>query len=113
MSTVEPTGQAPFGARVLRGKSVVPRLLVLPAVLIVAATTLYPAIWSLWISLHSWFPAQGTGRVWVGLENYKELLSSDRFWHAMKNLAYYVIVGVGVEMVLGIALALAVYEFVK
>jgi multiple sugar transport system permease protein len=113
MSTVEPTLKRPVASRVLSGQTLVPRLLVLPAVLIVALTTLYPAVWSLWISLHSWFPTQGTGRIWVGLENYKDILGSDRFWHAMKNLAYFVVVGVGVQMVLGIALALALYEFVK
>jgi multiple sugar transport system permease protein len=113
MSTVEPTLKRPVASRVLSGQTLVPRLLVLPAVLIVALTTLYPAVWSLWISLHSWFPSQGTGRIWVGLENYKDILGSDRFWHAMKNLAYFVVVGVGVQMVLGIALALALYEFVK
>jgi multiple sugar transport system permease protein len=113
MSTVEPTLKRPVASRVLSGQTLVPRLLVLPAVLIVALTTLYPAVWSLWISLHSWFPSQGTGRIWVGLENYKDVLGSDRFWHAMKNLAYFVVVGVGVQMVLGIALALALYEFVK
>jgi multiple sugar transport system permease protein len=113
MSTVEPTLKRPVASRLLSGQTLVPRLLVLPAILIVALTTLYPAVWSLWISLHSWFPSQGTGRIWVGLENYKDVLGSDRFWHAMKNLAYFVVVGVGVQMVLGIALALALYEFVK
>jgi multiple sugar transport system permease protein len=100
-------------ARLRAGEGLVPRLLVLPAVVVVAATVLYPAVWSLWISLHSWFPANGTGRRWVGLDNYKEVLGSARFWHAMKNLAYYVVVGVGLEMVLGIVLALALYEFVR
>jgi multiple sugar transport system permease protein len=97
----------------LRGPAVVPRLLVLPAVAVVAASVIYPAGWSLWMSLHSWFPATGTEARWVGLENYGDVLSSNRFWHAMKNLAYYVVVGVGVEMVLGIALALALCELVR
>jgi multiple sugar transport system permease protein len=103
----------PFAARVLAGQSLLPRLLVLPAVAVVAATVLYPAVWSLYMSLHSWFPANGTGPRWVGLDNYGHVLGSGRFWHSMKNLAFYVVFGVGVEMVLGIALALALYEFVR
>jgi multiple sugar transport system permease protein len=98
---------------VAAGDALVPRLLVLPAVAVTVATVLYPAIWSLWMSLHSWFPANGTGKRWVGLSNYQDVLGSGRFWHAMKNLALYVIVGVGLEMVLGIVLALALYEFVR
>jgi multiple sugar transport system permease protein len=103
----------PVSMRPRIGPAALPRLLVLPAVAVVAATVVYPAIWSLWMSLHSWFPANGTEARWVGLENYGEVLSSGRFWNAMKNLAYYVVVGVGVEMVLGIAIALALCEFVK
>jgi multiple sugar transport system permease protein len=107
------TGAIRRPARGLRGDALVPRLLILPAVGIVVATVLYPAIWSLWMSLHSWFPGTGTGRRWVGLDNYGEVLGSARFWHAMRNLALYVVVGVGLEMVLGIALALALFEFVR
>jgi multiple sugar transport system permease protein len=103
----------PLSNRVRAGQSLVPRLLILPAVVVVAATVLYPAVWSLWMSLHSWFPANGTGARWVGLENYKEVLGSGRFWHAMKNLVLYVVFGVGLEMVLGIALALALCEYVR
>jgi multiple sugar transport system permease protein len=95
------------------GDALVPRLLVLPAVAVTVATVLYPAVWSLWMSLHSWFPSNGTGRRWVGLSNYQDVLGSDRFWHAMKNLGLYVVVGVGLEMVLGIVLALALYEFIR
>jgi multiple sugar transport system permease protein len=98
---------------VLSQRTVLPRLLVAPAVAVVAATVLYPAVWSLWISLHSWFPAQGTGARWVGLDNYVDVLSSGRFWHSMRNLALYVVVGVGAEMVLGVALALALCEAVR
>jgi multiple sugar transport system permease protein len=113
MSAVGTTLGGHRAARGRRGDAFVPRLLVAPAVLVVVATVLYPAIWSLWISLHSWFPADGTGRRWVGLDNYGQVLGSARFWHAMKNLAYYVVVGVGLEMALGIALALALYELVR
>jgi multiple sugar transport system permease protein len=113
MTSLPATLRPPARERTRPGEAVVPRLLVAPAVLVLAATVLYPAVWSLWISLHSWFPAQGTGRRWVGLENYGEILGSGRFWHAMRNLLAFVVVGVGVEMVLGIALALALHEFVR
>ena len=93
--------------------ALLPRLLIAPAVLVVAGMAIYPSIWSLWTSLHAWFPASGIPRRWVGLDNYIDVLSSARFWNAMKNLVYYVVVGVGVEMVLGIGLALALVEFVR
>jgi multiple sugar transport system permease protein len=103
----------PLRARVLSGRSLLPRLLVAPAIAVVLATVVYPAGWSLWMSLHSWFPANGTGPRWIGLQNYGEVLGSGRFWHSMRNLALYVVVGVGIEMVLGIALALALVERIR
>src|SRR4051795_4503953 len=109
-ATVAPSGAAAPG----RGRSaLLPRLLIAPAVAVVAAMAIYPSIWSLWISLHNWFPTAGTGQQWVGLKNYGDILTSARFWPAMKNLGLLAVFGVGMVMVLGIALALGVLEFVR
>jgi multiple sugar transport system permease protein len=110
-AAVAPPPKAPAPGS--KSSALLPRLLIAPAVAVVAAMAIYPSIWSLWVSLHDWFPAQGTGQRWVGLKNYGDVLSSGRFWHSMKNLALVVVVGVGVEMILGIALALALVEFVR
>lgn len=109
-ATVAPPGAAPSGGA---RSALLPRLLIAPAVLVVAALALYPSVWSLWISLHNWFPTAGTGQQWIGLKNYGDVLTSARFWQSMKNLAFLVVCGVGVEMILGIVLALALVEFVK
>jgi multiple sugar transport system permease protein len=42
---------------------------------------------------------------WVGLENYREMLSDDVFWNALKVTAYYVVVNIGVQTVCAIAIA--------
>jgi multiple sugar transport system permease protein len=111
-TTVNAPAARPLGVRRARG-SLLPRLLILPAVAVVLATVVYPAGWSLWMSLHAWYPANGTPARWVGLQNYKDVLSSGAFWHAAKNLVFYVVVAVGLEMVLGTLIALALCEFVK
>lgn len=42
---------------------------------------------------------------WVGLENYREMLSDDVFWNALKVTAYYVVVNIGVQTVCAILIA--------
>lgn len=90
-----------------------PQLMVLPVVGLVLLMVIFPLIWSLWVSLHNWFPAQGLEPRWVGLDNYQWLLTSGRFWNSAWNLLLLVGIGVTLQMVLATGLALALYEAVK
>lgn len=95
------------------GRTWVPRLMVAPAVLVVLALTLFPMLWSLHRSFFAWFPNRAGDATWVGWENYRWVFTSERFWNAMGNLAFLLVFGVGTQMVLGTALALALYEGVR
>ena len=57
-------------------------VLLIPALTLYLALFLFPAVQSLWVSLHEWsgFTAK---MKWVGLANYKELLTDDLFWMSM------------------------------
>jgi multiple sugar transport system permease protein len=48
------------------------------------------------------------GATFVGLENYRALLSDPKFWKSLINTAYFVVVGVPLTLVLGLAIASAV-----
>lgn len=107
----------PAAARVARprratglNRSLGPRLMVAPAVIVVLALTLFPMLWSLQKSFYAWFPSRGATSTWVGLDNYLWVFTSERFWNSMGNLAFLLFFGVGAQMVLGTALALALYE---
>ncbi len=93
-------------------KNYTPFLLVLPALITLVAIVIYPMFWSLYYSLHQYNPIVGAAK-WIGLANYKWLFTSGRFWHSVKNLVYYLAVGVGAEMVLAIVVALLLYELIK
>jgi multiple sugar transport system permease protein len=55
-----------------------------------------------------------TDTQWIGLANYRAFLFEDPlFWKAMRNTAYYTVASVGLSVVLGLALALALYEGIK
>src|SRR5687768_16543158 len=47
------------------------------------------------------------GRPFVGADNYVEALGDPRFWSALGHTAFFAAVSVGLELVLGLGLALA------
>jgi multiple sugar transport system permease protein len=80
-------------------------LFLLPSVLILAFLALYPFFMGIWMSFHEW-PLAADAQPWIGLGNYQTLLGEGRFQNALWNTAVFTGVGVTVELLLGIVLAL-------
>ncbi len=83
-------------------------LFLAPALLVIVLVTLYPLGYTLWLSFHQKiikFPWLYQG--WVGLANYRELLTSPRFWQALAHTLLFTVVSVSLELVLGLLAALA------
>lgn len=80
---------------------------VAPAILSLLALVIVPMLWSLWVSFTNLnLSVPGLEGAFIGAENYVVLLSDGRFWNSVINTVYYVGVGVGVQFVLGFAVAL-------
>ena len=78
----------------------------IPLVVIMGLTSLYPTLYSLYMSFFDW--NWGTQFNFVGLDNYLELAASERFQTALWNTFVFTIGAVAVELILGIGLALVV-----
>lgn len=86
-------------------------LFVLPAVLLLLSLTIYPLIRTLALSFMSLELSVSPNEKFVGLTNFIKVLTGDaRFWNAMGNTAFLVVVGVALQVVLGMALALMVQQ---
>lgn len=82
--------------------------LVLPALATILLIALFPLGWTAWESLHRHdLRMPWLGRPFVGLANYGEALGDPRFWTAMGHTLFFAAVSVGLELVLGLVLALA------
>lgn len=82
--------------------------LVSPALAVVALVAVFPLGWTLWESLHQHdLRMPWLGRPFVGLANYAEILADRRFWGAMGHTVLFTAASVSLEMVLGLAFALA------
>jgi multiple sugar transport system permease protein len=77
-----------------------------PALLALAALTVYPGLWVLWLSLQQRVPIFGIAR-FVGFEHYAFLAGDARFWNAGRVTLVFTAVSVALELALGLAVALA------
>ena len=93
----------------MRGTKVARRSLLLPAVLILLALSIFPLLFSLALSFGDWSLGRGAPFEWQGLDNYARLFADGRYRNAAFNTAIYVVVGVTAQYVLGLGLAWLLY----
>ena len=87
-------------------------LLCAPAVVAMLLVTAYPIIYAFILSLQDVdlrFPDEGG---FAGLSNYETVLTSSKWWQSVFNTAFITLVSVGIELVLGMIIALAMHRAV-
>lgn len=98
----------------MRTPAWVPALYVGPAVLVMAAACLYPVLSAFQLGFFDW--SMGTPwqeARWVGLDSFISAFSNPRVWSSLWTTLLFAGVCVTAEMVLGIALALALERPVR
>ena len=80
-------------------------LLASPAFVLVGLLAVLPIAAALWLSLHRRLPIFGVEE-FVGVWNYVQLWSDDRFWAACRTTLYFTALSVTAELLLGLGLAL-------
>lgn len=79
-----------------------------PSLLIVLVVAAFPVVWTIWESLHAHdLRLPWMGRPFVGLDNYREALSDRRAWSALAHTVAFTAITVTLELLAGLALALA------
>lgn len=81
---------------------------VLPLVVVMAATTLFPIGYALVVSLFDW--NWGSRFNFVGVDNYVDVAGRATFWWSVVRTALFAITAVGIEVVLGLVLAVVVHR---
>jgi multiple sugar transport system permease protein len=80
-------------------------LLVLPAAFLIAALSLYPVGYGIWLSFynkHAFFPETN----FVGLGNYAAVLADEEFWRSLRLGLVYSLSTIVLQLILGTAAAL-------
>jgi len=82
-------------------------LFLAPSILFLLITSVYPLLYSLWLSFHSWNMMLPNSRpIWYGLDNYRNLWESEAFRNSIRVTLIFVVSAVTIEFVLGMGLAL-------
>lgn len=84
--------------------------MVLPTCLFLAFLTIYPFVYSLYLSVHQVKLTALNRAVFVGLRNYTNLLSDGLFLHALQNTAVLAVCSITLEVLIGFAAAKVFFE---
>ncbi len=80
--------------------------LLLPAVLLLAAISLYPFVWLIYMSLHEVQLVPGKSDLWAGVDNFTRLFSDKNFARGWVTLFKYSALCLSVEISLGVLVAI-------
>jgi multiple sugar transport system permease protein len=83
-------------------------LFLLPAILVIVGLVAYPFINAIVMTFQD-KTAGAPGR-FIGLDNYRELFSSEQFMRTVVNTLAYTVVGVGLKFLLGLSMALVLNQ---
>ncbi len=80
-----------------------PYLLIAPAIGLISLVSLYPTLYSLYLSLHR---IRRGSMEWVGLQNYSTILTSASFWQSLQHTLVFGVCFVSITLVCAYGLAL-------
>lgn len=78
-------------------------LLLVPLLLVLLIFMLYPLIYCLWYSFHEYGMVKAA--TFVGFENYRDVLRDGEFWLALGRTGIVLVISIGVELSIGMAVA--------
>ncbi|MEA2430655.1 MAG: trehalose/maltose transport system permease protein [Thermoleophilaceae bacterium] len=85
-------------------------LLCAPAVIVMLLVTGYPIVYAIILSLQKYDLRFPSDKSFVGLSNYADVLSSSTWWTDVFNTVIITVFSVGIELVLGMLIALVMHR---
>lgn len=84
-----------------------------PTVAWLVAFSVFPLLYTLDLAFRQWSIFTRENPPWVGFENFRNLLFDGRFWSSLKTTLLYVGSSVTAEVILGVGLALLLWQPVR
>ncbi|MDJ0957405.1 MAG: sugar ABC transporter permease [Arenicellales bacterium] len=81
-------------------------LFIIPTIVFLILINVFPLLWSLYLSFHEWRANSADDPVFVGIQNYREVLNDSNFWDTFTLTAQYVVYAVIGEVMVGFGIAL-------
>jgi multiple sugar transport system permease protein len=93
-----------------RGERRLGAAMVAPSLAVIALVAAYPICYAVWLSLNEYSVITPGLSRFVGLDNYVDALGSSDFWGAWVTTIVFTAVSVGLELVIGLVMALVMHE---
>jgi multiple sugar transport system permease protein len=87
--------------------------MVSPSMLLIALVAAYPIIYAIWLSLHEYSVRVAGLSRFAGLDNYTTALQNSDFWDALITTLIFTVASVFLELVIGLAMAMAMHAAFK
>src|SRR5215216_998277 len=85
-------------------------MLCAPAVIVMLLVTGYPIVYAIVLSLQKYDLRFPDDKEFVGLQNYVDVLSASVWWKDIFNTLFITVASVGIELVLGMLIALVMHR---
>lgn len=86
------------------------RIFVLPTIVLLLVINIFPLFWSLYLSFTRYSVYKAQTPKWIGVENYITILTDKTYWVQFSTTAFYVIMVVSAELVIGFLLAYLLHQ---
>lgn len=83
-------------------------LFIWPTLLLLIAFNFFPLFYSLFLSFTNYRATANTAPVWIGIQNYANILTDPDLWQAFATTGRYVVFSVAIQTVVGFGLAMLV-----
>ena len=87
-----------------------------PYLVFVVLVFAYPLVFAVWMSFHDYFfsaPGAVVDRPFIGLENYRQVLTDPAVWRSFGNVGIFLLINVPLTVVLSLVLATALDKVVR
>ena len=112
MSTRQSTAQARPRQRYLSDRAII-NLFIWPTLILLILINVVPLIYSLYLSFTEYSATGSQAPIWIGLENFIDLLNDEDMWRFFATTGRYALITVGFQTILGFGLAMLVREKFK
>lgn len=106
-SVKKPITRAEHARRQLSDRAVM-NLFIWPSLILLIAFNFFPLFYSLYLSFTNYRATGNVAPVWVSIQNYATILTDPKLWEAFTTSGRYVLLSVGLQTIIGFALAMLV-----
>jgi multiple sugar transport system permease protein len=92
------------------GDRAILNLFIWPTLILLILFNIFPLFYSLYLSFNDYSAIARKPPVWVGLQNFQGILNNAQLWEYFATSGRYALMSVGLQMVIGFALAMLIRE---